>query len=46
MILGLNCVPLCFQVVSGLDINLNKSKMVSFGGRNNDDSLASLLGVR
>lgn len=34
-LLNLKCVMLCFQVVSGLNINLVKSKMVRLGNGSN-----------
>lgn len=46
LILRLSCILLCFQVVSDFYINLNKSEMVSLGGWDSDESLASLLGCK
>lgn len=34
MLLNLRCILLCFQAVSGLNINLAKSKLVIFGEGN------------
>jgi hypothetical protein len=40
------CLILIFEVVSGLKINLAKSKLVHVGNVNNVDGLASILGCR
>ena len=40
------CLFLCFEAVSGLKINLAKSKLVSLGNINIVDGLASILGYR
>lgn len=46
MILNLRCFLLCFQAVSGLNINFNKSELVRLGDRGGDGRLASVLGCR
>jgi hypothetical protein len=40
----LRCLFLCFEVVSGLKINVPKSKLVHVGNVDNVDALASILG--
>lgn len=45
MVLNLRCVLLCFQAVSGLNINLEKFEMVRIGDRVDEDIFASLLVV-
>lgn len=42
----LRCLFLCFEVVSGLKINLAKSEFVSVGIVNNVEGLAKILGCR
>lgn len=42
----LRCVPLCFEVVSGLKVNFGKSEMISVGAVDNIDVLAQILGCK
>lgn len=42
----MKCVLLCFQVVSGLKINLNKSELVRIGGSGDAGPLAKILGCK
>jgi hypothetical protein len=42
----LRCLFLCFEAISGLKINLAKSKLVPIGNVNNVEGLASILGCR
>lgn len=46
MILNLKCVLLCFQVVSGLNVNISKFEIVVFGDRINDGRLTGVLGCK
>lgn len=46
MLFNLSCVLLCFQAVSGLNINLNKSKLMGFGERKEDGLCARVLGCK
>lgn len=46
MILNLRCVPLCFQVVSGLNINLFKFELVKLGNRGDGNRLAEVFGCK
>jgi hypothetical protein len=41
----MRCLFLCFEVVSGLEINLAKSKLVSMGNVDNVDGLTGIRGV-
>lgn len=43
MILGVTCVLMYFEVVSEVDINLNKFELVSFRNPENDVFLTNLL---
>lgn len=45
-ILHLRCLLLCFQMVFGLEINLNKTKMVRISDRREEASLAKILGCK
>jgi hypothetical protein len=40
----MRCLFLCFEVVSGLEINLAKSKLVSMGNVDNVDGLTGIRG--
>lgn len=42
--LHLKCIILCFQMVSGLKINMRKTKLVRIGYRGEEESLALVLG--
>lgn len=42
----LKCVLLCFEVVSGLKINLSKTEMVPIGEDPDIDTLAAILGCK
>lgn len=44
--LNLICVLFCFQVVSGLNINLMKSEMVRLGNLSDTGRLALILGYK
>lgn len=44
MILNLRCILLCFQALSRLNINLNKSEMVMLGRMGNGDWFPGVLG--
>lgn len=46
MILNFRCVILCFQVVSGLNINLNKSELVKLADKGDKNRLATVLGCK
>jgi hypothetical protein len=46
MLRHLRCLFFCFEVVSGLEINLAKSKLVPMGNVHNVDWLASILACR
>jgi hypothetical protein len=43
---SLHCLFLCFEVVSGLRINLAKSELVPVGNVTNVEGMASILGCR
>lgn len=45
MLLNLRCILLCFQAVSGLNINLTKTELVIFGEGNNKE-LTDILGCK
>lgn len=42
--LHLKCILLCFQLISGLKINLRKSELVRIGDRSDEKTLAGVLG--
>lgn len=46
MTLNLRGILLCFQAISGLNINLNKSESVNLGGCSDIDMLANLFACR
>lgn len=43
---NLRCLLLCFEVVSGLKVNLSKTKVIPVGGVGNVQELAAILGCR
>lgn len=45
-LLNLRCVLLSFQVVSGLKINVDKSKLIRIGGNGDAGMFASVLGCK
>lgn len=44
--MNLRCILLCFQVISGLNINLQKSELVMLRSKGNGDQLANALGCK
>lgn len=45
-LLHLRCVLMCFQLVSGIKINLKKTELVRFGNTSNENHLASIMGCK
>lgn len=45
-ILHMRCLLICFQMVFGLKINLNKTEMIRIGNRREEASLARILGCK
>lgn len=45
-LLHLRCILLCFQAVSGLKINLNKSELARIGGSGDAGPFARILGCK
>lgn len=45
-LLHLRCIFLCFQAVSGLKINLNKSELARIGGRSDAGPFTRILGCK
>lgn len=45
-LLHLRCILQCFQIVSGLKINMKKTKSVRIGSRGDEKRLAQVLGCK
>lgn len=45
-LLHLKCILLCFQDVSGLNINLDKTELVKLGDKGDECGLAKVLGCK